>query len=41
MSFRVFLSPPQMGKNEQKYFDEAFKSNYIAHLDEFVNLFEN
>lgn len=41
MSFRVFLSPPQMGKNEQKYVDEAFKSNYIAPLGEFVNRFEN
>ncbi|PZT48532.1 aminotransferase DegT [Helicobacter valdiviensis] len=40
MSFRVFLSPPQMGKNEQKYVDEAFKSNYIAPLGEFVNRFE-
>ncbi|MCI2236709.1 UDP-N-acetylbacillosamine transaminase [Helicobacter sp. CaF467b] len=40
MSFRIFLSPPQMGKNEQKYVDEAFKSNYIAPLGEFVNSFE-
>lgn len=40
MSFRIFLSPPQMGKNEQKYVDEAFKSNYIAPLGEFVNRFE-
>lgn len=40
MSFRIFLSPPQMGKNEQKYVEDAFKSNYIAPLGEFVNAFE-
>lgn len=40
MSFRIFLSPPQMGKNEQKYVKEAFDSNYIAPLGEFVNRFE-
>ena len=27
---RLFLSPPHMGGNEQKYIDEVFKSNYIA-----------
>jgi len=37
---RIFLSPPHMGKNEQKYIDEVFRSNYIAPLGEFVNRFE-
>ena len=37
---RVFLSPPNMGKNEQKYVEEVFKSNYIAPLGEFVDKFE-
>lgn len=37
---RVFLSPPNMGKNEQEYVKEVFKSNYIAPLGEFVDKFE-
>jgi len=37
---RIFLSPPHMGKNEQKYIDEVFKSNYIAPVGEFINRFE-
>ena len=37
---RIFLSPPHMGGNEQKYIAEVFKSNYIAPLGEFVNRFE-
>ncbi|EAH6038691.1 UDP-N-acetylbacillosamine transaminase [Campylobacter coli] len=37
---RFFLSPPHMGGNELKYIEEAFKSNYIAPLGEFVNRFE-
>ncbi|WP_169940101.1 UDP-N-acetylbacillosamine transaminase [Campylobacter sp. RM15925] len=37
---RVFLSPPHMSGNEQKYIDEVFKSNYIAPLGEFVDKFE-
>ena len=37
---RIFLSPPHMGGNEQKYIDEVFKSNYIAPLGEFVDRFE-
>jgi len=37
---RIFLSPPHMSGNEQKYIDEVFKSNYIAPLGEFVDRFE-
>ena len=37
---RIFLSPPHMGGNEQKYIDEVFQSNYIAPLGEFVDRFE-
>ncbi len=33
---RVFLSPPFMGGNEEKYVKEVFKSNYIAPLGEYV-----
>jgi UDP-N-acetylbacillosamine transaminase len=38
---RIFLSPPHMGDNEQKYIDEVFKSNYIAPVGEFINRFED
>ncbi|NPA73309.1 MAG: aminotransferase DegT, partial [Epsilonproteobacteria bacterium] len=37
----MFLSPPHMSGNEQKYIDEVFKSNYIAPLGEFVDKFED
>ncbi len=37
---KLFLSPPHMGGNEQKYINEVFKSNYIAPLGVFVNRFE-
>jgi len=37
---RIFLSPPHMSGNEQKYIDEVFKSNYIAPLGKFVDRFE-
>ena len=37
---RLFLSPPHMGGNEQKYIAEVFESNYIAPLGAFVNRFE-
>jgi len=40
MSKRLFLSPPHMGGNEQKYINEVFESNYIAPLGAFVNKFE-
>ena len=37
---RLFLSPPHMGGNEQKYIDEVFKSNYIAPIGAYINKFE-
>lgn len=40
MNPRIFLSPPHMGGNEQKYINEAFESNYIAPLGHNVDLFE-
>lgn len=36
----IFLSPPNIGKNELKYVKEVFKSNYIAPLGEWVDKFE-
>ncbi len=41
MSRKIFLSPPHMGTNEQKYIDEVFRSNYIAPLGAFVDRFES
>ncbi|ALV25115.1 UDP-4-amino-4,6-dideoxy-alpha-D-N-acetyl-D-glucosamine transaminase [Campylobacter iguaniorum] len=38
---RVFLSPPFMGGNEEKYVKKVFESNYIAPLGEYVNKFED
>ncbi len=40
MAERLFLSPPHMSGNEQRYIDEVFKSNYIAPLGAFVKRFE-
>jgi len=37
---RIFLSPPHMSGNEQKYIDAVFKSNYIAPIGEYINKFE-
>ena len=37
---KIFLSPPHMSGNEQKYIDEVFKSNYIAPIGAFVTKFE-
>ena len=37
---RIFLSPPHMGENEQRYVSEAFASNYIAPLGPMVDAFE-
>lgn len=36
----LYLSPPHMSGNEQKYINEVFESNYIAPLGAFVNKFE-
>lgn len=38
---RLFLSPPHMGGNEQKYIKEAFETNWIAPLGPNVDAFEN
>ncbi len=38
---RIFLSPPHMSGNEQKYIAKVFESNYIAPIGEFINKFEN
>ena len=40
MNKRLFLSPPHMSGNEQKYINEVFESNYIAPLGHFVTKFE-
>jgi len=40
MQKKLFLSPPHMGKNEQKYINEVFESNYIAPIGTFINRFE-
>ena len=37
---RIFLSPPHMGGNEQRFVAEAFASNYIAPLGPMVDAFE-
>jgi len=40
MSKRIFLSTPDMGKNELKYIKDAFDKNYIAPLGENIDKFE-
>lgn len=37
---RIFLSPPHMGGEEQRFVQEAFESNYIAPLGPQLNAFE-
>ena len=37
---RIFLSPPHMGGNEQRYVSEAFASNYVAPVGPMVDRFE-
>ncbi len=37
---RIYLSPPHMSGNEQKYIEEAFASNWIAPLGPHVDGFE-
>ncbi|PFR90094.1 pyridoxal phosphate-dependent aminotransferase [Bacillus cereus] len=39
-SERIFLSPPHMSGNEQKYINEAFEQNWIAPLGPNVDIFE-
>ena len=38
---RIFLASPRMMGNEQKYVKEAFDSNWIAPLGQFVNRLED
>ncbi|KEZ50323.1 aminotransferase class I/II-fold pyridoxal phosphate-dependent enzyme [Metabacillus indicus] len=40
MRKRIYLSPPHMSGNEQKYINEAFESNWIAPLGPNVDSFE-
>lgn len=37
---RIFLSPPHLSGNEQKYIDEAFRTNWVAPLGPNVDAFE-
>jgi UDP-N-acetylbacillosamine transaminase len=37
---RIFLCPPHMGTNEQKYIAEAFEANYITSAGEQLDKFE-
>ena len=37
---RIYLSSPHMGGSEQKYINEAFKTNWIAPLGANVDAFE-
>ena len=39
-SGRIFLSPPHMGGNEQRFVAEAFASNYVAPCGPMVDAFE-
>ncbi len=41
MQNRIYLSPPHMSGNEQKYINEAFKTNWIAPLGPNVDQFES
>lgn len=38
---KIWLSPPHMGENEERYVAEAFKTNWIAPLGPNVQQFEN
>ncbi|MDY3394184.1 aminotransferase class I/II-fold pyridoxal phosphate-dependent enzyme [Riemerella anatipestifer] len=40
MNTKIWLSPPHMGGNEQKYINEAFAENWVAPLGPNVNQFE-
>ena len=40
MPDRIFLSPPHMGGQEQRFLEQAFASNYIAPLGPMVDAFE-
>ncbi len=40
MKSRIYLSPPQLAGNEERYLKEAVESNWIAPLGPFVDRFE-
>ena len=40
MKSKIWLSSPHIGKNELKYVNEAFETNWIAPLGPHVNAFE-
>jgi dTDP-4-amino-4,6-dideoxygalactose transaminase len=40
MPDRLFLSPPHMGSNEQRYVEEVFASNWIAPIGPMIDRFE-
>ena len=37
---KIYLSPPHLSKNENKYILEAIKSNWIAPIGPFLDRFE-
>lgn len=41
MSFKIYLSPPNMGGGEQKYIKEAFDTNWIAPHGPSIQAFED
>lgn len=41
MTKRIYLSPPHMGGEEQKYIAEVFRSNFIAPVGPAIDAFEN
>lgn len=41
MNSKIWLSPPHLGGNEQKYVQEAFDSNWVAPIGSNINEFES
>ncbi|WP_185783694.1 aminotransferase class I/II-fold pyridoxal phosphate-dependent enzyme [Croceivirga lutea] len=41
MPIKIYLSPPHLGSNEERYVLQAFETNWIAPLGPNVNLFED
>ncbi len=39
--YKIFLSPPHQSGDEQKFFEEVLKSNWLAPGGQFVNAFES
>ena len=38
---KIYLSPPSLGKSENRYIKDAIKSNWIAPVGPFLDRFEN